>query len=89
MDLALALAAAGVPIAAPDDERIAAIRRAIAERRGYIDGPTLTEIGYQVELLFPVRHVFEGRTETLALSWCLVFLMGEAGEVGVGSFRSA
>jgi hypothetical protein len=37
-------------------------------------------------LLAPQRLVFEGRTEEGALAWCLVFLMRECGEIGVGGF---
>lgn len=86
-DLALALACAGIPINAPDDELAAALRSAIADRRGYIAEPELGEIGWTVELLAPVRETFAGRTMEMALAWCLVYLMGESGEVGVGTFR--
>ena len=83
VDVARALAADGVPIHAPDEERIAAIQRAITERRGYLGELTVGDVGFSVELLFPIRQTFEGRTETTALT----FLMGEAGELGVGAFR--
>jgi hypothetical protein len=88
LPLALALAAAGVPIHAPDDERTAVIRGAIAVRHGYVGPVELTDLGLRVELLFPIRQAFAGRTEATALAWCLVYLMGETGELGMGGFRA-
>ena len=69
-------------------ERIAAIRSAIADRRGYLGELTVGEVGFAVELLFPVRQTFEGRTETMALAWALIYLMGETGDLGVGALSS-
>jgi hypothetical protein len=47
-------------------------------------------VGYRVELLYPQGMAFVGRTPQLALAWCLIYLiylMGEAGEIGTASFR--
>lgn len=86
-DLALTLAGIGIPINAGDEQLESAIRQAIAERRGYFDGPEITDSGYRVELLFPERQTFEGRTPALALAWCLVYLLGSTGEVGAAGFK--
>lgn len=86
-DLRITLASAGISIAEPD--LAGAITRAIGERRGYFAGPDVGEAGFVVELLSPERVTFEGRTETLALAWCLIYLMGETGEIGIGAFCPA
>jgi hypothetical protein len=41
---------------------------------------------WHVELLLPFRDEFGGTTLAHALGWCLVGLMGWAGEIGVGAF---
>lgn len=87
-DVALTIASAGVPLDAPGDELERAIRHAIADRRGYFDGPRATGIGFEVELLFPVQESFEGATPELALAWCLIYLMVELGELGIGGFTA-
>lgn len=85
-DVALAVAAAGVDINLPGDGLIGALRSAIADRGGYFDGPVIGDVGFVVELLSPVRMTFEGRTEELALAWCLIYLMGERDEIGARGF---
>jgi hypothetical protein len=50
------------------------------DRRGYLDGPIVGDVGFTVELLHPQRLTFEGRTEELALAWCLLYpIDGRAG----------
>lgn len=53
-----------------------ALRRAIADRRGYIDVDD-DEVGWVVFLLSPDRAEFRGDTLCHALNWCLVWLMEE------------
>lgn len=86
IDVALTLAVAGVDFNLPEAQLVAAIRTAIADRRGYHTEPELTDIGYRVELLSPERVGFEGRTSEMSLAWVLIYLMGEAGEIGIGGF---
>lgn len=86
-DLRLALASAGISITDPD--LAGAITRAIGERRGYVTDPEFGDTGFVVELLHPHRASFEGRTEAIALAWCLIYLMGETGEIGIGAFCPA
>lgn len=83
IDVAHAVAAAGVDPERDDDDLRNALLGAIADRRGYIGAITVEEIGWTVELLSPVRASFEGRTRELALAWVLIYLMGEGGELGV------
>ena len=87
VDLAITLANAGIgPI---DEESLEQeLRRAIADRRGYIGEITLVEEGWELELLSPVREMFSGRTKAMAYAWCLIFLMGESGELGVNAFQA-
>jgi hypothetical protein len=87
IDLALAVAAAGVDINLADEQLEHALRGAIADRSGYLDGPLVGDAGFTVELLSPERMTFAGRTEELALAWCLIYLMGERGEIGTVSLR--
>lgn len=86
VDVVLAVAAAGIDLALDEDARTVALPSGIANRGAYFDGPALAEIGWRVELLVPVRMTFEGRTRELALAWCLIFLMGEGGELGARGF---
>lgn len=84
-DLALTLSRFGIPVNAPDEQLDWALRVAIADRGGYFDGPTVGFIGWTVELLAPARETFEGRTAEIALAWCLVWMLGETGEIGVSA----
>ena len=86
MEVALAVAAAGVDPSLPGDCLVDALRRAIGERRGYVGGLVVGDAGFIVELVYPERMTFAGRTEELALAWCLVYLMGERGELGARAF---
>jgi hypothetical protein len=45
VDVAVAVAAAGIDIELGEDELVAAIRSAIADRADYFDGPELGDIG--------------------------------------------
>lgn len=85
-DVALTLSSAGISTTLTDDELAAAIRSAIANRRGYLGDITCTDTGFRIELLSPARMVFEARSPELALAWCLIYLMGERGEIGVQGF---
>jgi len=85
-DLALTLASVGIDINLDEDDLIVAIKDAIAQRRGYCTEPELGEIRYSLELLYPERQVFQGRTPVIAWAWCLVYLMGAAGQIGVGAY---
>lgn len=85
-DFALTLAGAGIDIHLDEDDLERALSSAIADRRGYLGEISMTETGYSVELLTPHLMTFEGRTQERALAWCLIFLMGETGEIGIGGF---
>ena len=89
-DLAAAVARAGVDSTLPERLLEDALCAAVTERRGYRgdwwvgdDGP------WHVELLWPVREAFGGATLAQALGWCLVALMGRAGEFGMEAFASS
>lgn len=88
IDLALTLAGAGVDITLDEDDLEHAIRSAIGDRRGYMGEVRLLEHGWEVELLSPVTETFTGRTRVTAHAWCLVFLMGETGELGINGFHA-
>ena len=87
-DLAAAVARAGVdptPEAdGPSGSRALqdALRRAIAERRGYVAWD-VDRAGWGVDLLSPDRQRFHGRMLDEALAWCLVWLMADA--LGIGA----
>src|SRR5688500_3701559 len=87
VDVALTVVAAGVDPSLPGDCLVDALRRAIADRGGYLTGPVAGDGGFVVELLSPDRVAFAGRSEELALTWCLVYLMGERGELGACALR--
>ena len=80
-DLACAVAHAGVDPTAEPRALQDALRRAIADRRGYVAWD-VDEVGWVVDLLSPERERFHGRTLEEALAWCLVWLMAE--EFGSG-----
>jgi hypothetical protein len=82
-DLAGAVAQAGVDPTLDSWDLQDALRRAIAERRGYCDW-TVDHAGWVVILMSPEEQQFYGRTLEEALAWCLVWLM--APELGVGPF---
>jgi hypothetical protein len=74
---------AATPIAlAPHVE--GALRRAIADRRGYVDRAH-DEDGWVAFLLAPAREAFRGATCREAGAWCPVRLMGE--ELGGGTLN--
>ena len=52
------------------------LRRAIADRCGYVDWD-YDDQGWVVFLLSPERESFRGATVQEALAWCLVWLMVE------------
>ena len=82
-DLATAVARAGVDPTAGPRQLQDALRRAIADRRGYVDWD-VDHAGWVVDLLSPDRERFHGRTLEEALAWCLVWLMSD--EWGIGAF---
>jgi hypothetical protein len=82
-DLAGAVAQAGVDPTLEPRELQAALRQAIATRRGYCDW-TVDHAGWVVILLSPEEQEFYGRTLEEALAWCLVWLM--APDLGIGPF---
>jgi hypothetical protein len=43
---------------------------------------------FWVDLLAPERETFRARTLAEALGWCLVWVMGTTGEIGVNGFVS-
>ena len=67
----------------PERQLEDAIRDAIGERRGYIDGWGYSIKGWCVTLLFPEREQFFGTHLSIALGWCLVWMMGTTGELGI------
>ena len=82
-DLAAAVARAGVDPTAEPRPLQDALKRAIADRRGYVDWD-VDHAGWVVELLRPERETFHGRTLEEALAWCLVWFL--AAEWGVEAF---
>ena len=81
VDLAAAIARAGVdPTLAPRPLQDA-LKGAIADRGGYVAWD-VDEVGWRVGLLRPDREEFRGPTLEAALAWCLVWLMAE--ELGGG-----
>lgn len=81
-DLAAAMARAGVDPTAEPKALHRALRRAIADRRGYVcfDRDAL---GWRVDLLRPNPATFRGQTLIEALVWCLIFLATEELSPGV------
>ena len=80
------MARAGMDVTFPERQLEDAIRVAIGERRGYIDGWDYSIKGWCVTLLFPDREEFYGTHLAIALGWCLVWMMGSTGEMGVEGF---
>ena len=82
-DLAAAIARAGVDPTAEPRPLQDALKRAIADRRGYVAWD-VDHAGWVVELLRPERERFHGWTLEEALALCLVWL--PADEWGVRTF---
>jgi len=88
-DLAAAIARAGVDPSLPNRALEDAIQSAIASRRGYRDTWWVGEDSlWHVELLWPERETFAGETLAEALAWCLVWMMGWTGELGIEGYAS-
>jgi len=85
-DLAGAIARAGVDVTLPERQLKDAIRDAIGERRSYIDGLDFSIKGWCVTLLYPEREEFSGTHLSIARGWCLVWMMGTNGELGITEF---
>ena len=85
-DPAAAAARAGVDPTADRRAVQDGLRRAIADRRGYVDWD-YDEQGWVVFLLHPERESFRGATLPEALARCLVWLMVE--EFGGGTLTGA
>lgn len=81
-DLAAAVARTGVDPTAEPKPLIAALRSAIADRRGYVCFD-VDALGWRVDLLSPHAEAFRGRTLAEALAWCLVWLMTEELSIGM------
>jgi hypothetical protein len=88
VDLAGAIAKAGVDVTLPERQLEDAIQRAIAERRGYIDGWDYSIKGWCVKLLYPDQEECYGTHLAIALGWCLVWMMGTTDEIGILGFVS-
>ena len=88
VDLALTLAGVGIDVHQDDEPLEQALRAAIGERRGYLGELAIGAQGWELELLYPVRETFGGRTRVQAFAWCLVYLLGETGELGIGGFSA-
>ena len=86
VDLAGAIAKASVDVTLPERQLEDAIRDAIAERRGYIDGWDYSIKGWCVTLLHPERLEFYGTHLAIALGWCLVWMLGITGEIGIEGY---
>jgi hypothetical protein len=85
-DLAAAISRAGVDPTLPERRLEDALCAAIADRRGDRGAWWAGDDGlWYVELLSPVRETFGGATLAQALGWCLVGMMGWAGEIGAGA----
>jgi hypothetical protein len=80
-DLACAVARAGVDPTAESKMLTSALKRAIADRGGYLCFD-VDAIGWRVDLLAPQQEKFRGRSLAEALAWALVWLMAD--ELGVG-----
>jgi hypothetical protein len=74
VDLAGAIAQAGIVPTLEPRPLQDAIRASIATRRGYFDW-TVDHAGWVVTLYHPDQQEFSGRTLEEALAWCLVWLM--------------
>ncbi len=73
-DLSAAITRAGVdPTCQPRALRDA-LKRAIADRRGYATWD-VDQVGWRVDLLSPEEECFHSGTLDEALAWCLVWLM--------------
>lgn len=83
IDLAGAIARAGVDVTLPERQLEDAIGHAIGQRRGYIDGCDYSIKGWCVTLLYPDHEEFYGAHLAIALGWCLVWMMGRTGEIGI------
>jgi hypothetical protein len=82
-DLAAAVARAGVDPTLPERPLEDALRSAIADRGGYLDGWFVCDQSlWVVDLLVPDSETFRARTLAEALGWCLVWVMGSTGELG-------
>src|SRR5215208_6681934 len=66
VDVALAVAGAGVDPDLHGDGLVDALRRTIADRGGSVHGPVVGDTGFGVELRAPHRAAFSGRTEERA-----------------------
>jgi hypothetical protein len=66
-DVAQAIAGASIDIDIEDDALADALRGTNEDRREYLGDVGINDIGWRVELLFPARMTFEGRTRDLAL----------------------
>jgi hypothetical protein len=78
------VAGAGIDANLPGDCLIHALRSAIADRHGSIDGPLVGDACFAVELLSPVQTTLEGRIEELELARALLFLMAGAAKSASG-----
>jgi hypothetical protein len=81
LELGGAIAKAGVDPTLEGQALQAALRSAIADRRGYVSWD-LGEAGWLVVRHYPHDATFHGRTFEEALAWCLVWLMTP--EIGSG-----
>ena len=88
IDLALMLAGIGINIHLDEDELELTLRTEIGERRGYLGSFTVVDEGWKLDLLYPVRETFSGRTRVMAYAWCLIYLMGESGEIGINAVQA-
>jgi hypothetical protein len=77
-----------VDVTLPERQLEDAIRDAITDRRGYLDGWHYDIRGWCVTLLHPDHELFRGQTLAAALGWCLVWLMTRRGEIGIEGFVS-
>jgi hypothetical protein len=87
-DLAATVARAGVDVSLPERQLEDAVRDAITDRHGHLDGWHYDRAGWCVRLLFPDDEQFRGVNLATALGWCLVWLMTRDGEIGMAGFVS-
>lgn len=89
LDLAATIARAGVDPSLPERTLEDALQSAIASRRGYRGEWWVGEDSlWHVELLWPERETFGGKTLAEALAWCLVWMLQWSGEIGIEGFAS-
>lgn len=83
-DLAATIARTGVDISLPERKLEDAIRGTITDRRRYLDGWHYDDKGWCVRMHRPDEEEFRGTVLATALGLCLLYLIGDTREIGIG-----